>query len=122
MAALATWAGAADAIKERGPAHPRVDGHRHGAQFHQGEHPDNQVVARADGEEYACSLSNAGVGEIASGRVALLVQLAEGADLVVDFARRVDGGRRFRGQVVRAVGCRDPKMAGDVASGVVHGL
>ena len=26
-------AGAADAIKESGPTHPRVDGHRDGAQF-----------------------------------------------------------------------------------------
>jgi hypothetical protein len=59
---------------------------------------------------------------VRSGGVALLVELAEGADFMLGFDGRMDCDRRFRGHSFRTLGSRDPEMAGDIASGDVHGL
>jgi hypothetical protein len=55
-------------------------------------------------------------------RIALLVELTEGADFVADLARGKDTGRAFHRRSIRLLGGRVPKMAGDIASGDVHGL
>ena len=47
-------------------------------------------MAGPDGEEHPRTRGDAGGRKIAGGRVALLVELAKGADRVADFARRVD--------------------------------
>ena len=48
------------------------------------------AVAGPDGEEHPRPLSDASGREIAGGRVALLVEVAKGANRVADIARRVD--------------------------------
>ena len=114
--------GATHAVQEGRPAHAGVDRDRHGAEFEQREHPYDQVVTRTYRQQHAVPGGEAGLGEVRGGRVALLVELSEGAGLVTDFTRRADADRRLRGQTFRTVGSRDPEMAGDIASGDVHGL
>jgi len=41
---------------------------------------------------------------------------------MLGFDGRMDCDRRFRGHSFRVLGSRDPEMAGDIASGDVHGL
>jgi len=105
-----------------GPPHAGVDGDRHGAELEQTEHPDDQVVAGPDGEENPVTLGDTGTAKEFGGRIALLVQLAERTNVMEDVTLGIDDGRGFQGHSVRTVGSRDPKMAGDIASGVVHGL
>jgi hypothetical protein len=79
-------------------------------------------VPGSDRQKHPRACRNAGLGEVRSGGVALLVELPEGAGRMLGFDGRMDRDRRLGGRVIWTVGSRDPEMAGDIASRDVHGL
>ena len=78
-------------------------------------------MSRADRQEDARPCGYPVAMEKLGRRIAFLVELTKGSNLMNDFA---GGGRnrRLGGHAGRVLGGRHSKMAGDIASGVVHGL
>ncbi len=113
--------GVPHAAQEGPHAHARVDGHRDRAELQQSEHRHDEVVPRAHGEQGAGAEGDTLRVEDARRRIAFLVEPPEGAPGMDDLGVGTDrqGGKRgdrlglFQGGLAQ--------VAGDVASGDVHG-